>query len=323
MYAEQLRPFDLQLTTGPTVIAPVALVFEALGVGLAQGRAVMAVYTLLAAAGLYRAGWALHGPTVAALAVLVLCASAAAGPADTRDVIGEVAALAYLFWGVAALAAARSSGRSSHYAAAGSLFGLAVLTKGQFGLLAPCLVGAWLLTAGRPGGFPARHLVAVLVASAVPPALWQLHQLVVLGPTGFAEHLDEQSAALAVSAGARPLSRFLVGARTLLSSPAGTLSLVGLGYAWLAAIRFGWRREPVERLLLPAFAAAWLVWYLGLSIGYARYTVPFVAVCALFLALLSRDLVWGSRGRAAPTGAPGPRRCPACSAPGRRSSWRR
>src|SRR3982074_1376355 len=38
------RPFDLQLTTGPTVIGPVAAVFGMFGVGLRQGRVVMLVY---------------------------------------------------------------------------------------------------------------------------------------------------------------------------------------------------------------------------------------------------------------------------------------
>jgi 4-amino-4-deoxy-L-arabinose transferase-like glycosyltransferase len=290
IYAEELRPFDLQLTTGPTVIVPVALVFKALGVGLAQGRAVMVVYSLLAALGLYRVGRALYGPTVAGLAVVVLCASDRAGPGSTRDVVGEIAAVAYLFWGVDVFVAARRTGRATRYAVAGALLGLAVLTKGQVGLVLPAVGGVWLLTRGRPVGFSARHLLVLLAALVTPVALWQSFQLISLGVTGYVGHLDEQSANLSGSALAPPLSRALSGAAYLLFSPFAPLGLAALVYVWLDVRRRGWRREPAERLLLPTFAAISLVWYVGFSAAYGRYTLPLAAICSLFLAVLLRDL---------------------------------
>jgi 4-amino-4-deoxy-L-arabinose transferase-like glycosyltransferase len=302
VYDDGLRPFDLQLTTGPTVLAPVAATFRVFGVGLEQGRLVMVAYTLLAALGLYTVGRVLYGPTVGLLAVLVLCATNQAGPADTRAVVGEVAALAYLFWGVCLFAVARVTGRVSLHILAGGLFGLAVLTKGQFGLLMPGLAGVWLITRRQPGGFPVQHLFVVLVALLTPVVGWQVYQLVVLQPEGFIAHLRDQSAAVAVSTNAPLLSKTLSGVRYLLSSHMAILGLVALVYIWHGAVGRGWRREPAEKLVLPAFATAWLAWYLGMSMAWARYAIPLVTTCCLFVAVLIRDLGAGFRSSQRPGG---------------------
>ena len=84
----EISRYDLQLTTGPTVIAPIALVFDVIGVGLRPGRLVMLAYTLLAALGLYRFAASLYGPRVATTVVLALCAAGQASPASTRAVVG-------------------------------------------------------------------------------------------------------------------------------------------------------------------------------------------------------------------------------------------
>jgi 4-amino-4-deoxy-L-arabinose transferase-like glycosyltransferase len=291
VYAQDVRLFDLQLTTGPTVIAPIALVFKMFGVGLAQGRVVMVGYTVLAALGLYRLGRLLYGTSVAALAVLVLCATDRASPGVTRDVVGEVAALAFFFWGAALFVTARATGGTIRYVGAGLLFGLAILTKGQFGLLLPALVTVWLVTRGRPGDFRGRNLLLMLTLAMTSPALWQLYQMVDLGGAGFMDHLRGLSAASSVSATVLPFSNMSTGIRSLVSSSWAVLGLAGLAYVWLAAIGPGWRKAPAERLLLPTFASAWLVWYLSLSVGYDRYTIPLIATCALFAAALFCDLI--------------------------------
>src|SRR6185436_3800685 len=156
-----------------------------------QARLVMLGYTLLTAFGLYRLAGTLYGATVAALAVLVLCAAEGAGPASTRAVVGEIAALAYLTWGCVCFVRARRGGRRRADLAAGLLFGLAVVTKGQFGLLVPALIGTWLLTRRNAGGFAVARLAVVLIAFVTPIAMWQLVQLASLGLTGYVEHQQE------------------------------------------------------------------------------------------------------------------------------------
>jgi hypothetical protein len=291
-YAEQdVRPFDPQLTTGPTVIVPVAMVFKVFGAGLMQGRLVMVAYVLLAALGLYRAARSLYGPTVAMVAVLVLCAVGRASPTSTRDVVGEAAALALLFWGAQTFIVARRGGATVHFATAGLLFGLAILTKAQFTLLLPILAAAWLVTRGRSTGFLARHLFIALAGPVALGLAWQVYQVTVLGLSGFATHVREQSRVVSVSALGGPLGQAYVATRTLFFWHMATLGLIGLGYVWLTMLRRGLRDEPAERLLLPAFGAGWLVWFVGFSVGYDRYAAPLVAVCSVFLAVLYRDLI--------------------------------
>jgi hypothetical protein len=66
------------------------------------------------------------------------------------------------------------------------------------------------------------------------------------------------------------------------------LGLIGLAYILVTANRWG---APAERLLLPIFAVFWLAWYLGFSVGYARYAIPLIATCTLFAAVLARDVL--------------------------------
>ena len=75
------------------------------------------------------------------------------------------------------------------------LLGLAVLTKGQFGLLIPALIGVWLVTR-HSGGFAVRQLAAVCSALVTPVAAWQALQLVLLGLPAYLERQLEQRAAL-------------------------------------------------------------------------------------------------------------------------------
>jgi hypothetical protein len=281
-----LHRFDKQLTTGPTVIAPVAASFALFGIGLAQGRAVTLVYSLLAAVGLYQAGRRLYGSRVGLVAVLVLCAANDGGPASTRDVIGEVAALAFLVWGVTLLVAAEADTRFVAYAAAGLLLGFAVVTKAQFAIAVPSLVAGWLISRA----FTARHLAAILTGLVLPTAMWQGLQLVVLGPDGFRRHLQDQSAILSVSASVPPLSRAAIGAQYLLSSPVALAGLAGLVYVWYLALRPSARRSSAARLFLAAFATVWLAWYAGFSMAWPRYAMVLVGIGSLFAAVLMCDL---------------------------------
>jgi hypothetical protein len=140
-------------------------------------------------------------------------------------------------------------------------------------------------TSSRRTGPYAAVLLSMVVA---PVALWHTFQLVSLGPTGYMEHLRQQQAASAVSALAPVFSGAVTSIEYMQSSTASLLGLGGLFYVWPRIIR---RRESAERLLLPLFATFWLVWFVALSVGYARYAIPLIATCCLFQALLFHDVV--------------------------------
>ncbi len=289
IYDAEPHLFDLQLTTGPTVIAPVAAVLRASGGGLREARLVMAAYILLAVLGVYRLAQDVYGSGTGLLAVLVLCAAGDASPVFARAVVGEIAALAFLVWGFVVLARARRSGRVLHYAAAGALFGCAILTKGQFGLLVPALAVAWTVQRRR---FTWPGVLALSALLLAPPAAWQLFQLLSLGSNGYLEHLGEQQAASSVSAIAPFLSGSEASVMYLVSSAVPVFALIGLAYVWRARYR-----DTPERLSLVVFATFWLVWYVAFSVGYPRYAIPLVTLCCVFLAVLLRDAAAATRGR--------------------------
>jgi hypothetical protein len=284
--AGALHPFDVQLTTGPTVIGPVALSFALFGVGLPEGRVVMLVYALLAALGLYHAGRRLYGPQVGLVAVLLLCAADEAGPASTRDVVGEVAGFAYFAWGVCLLASAEADSQFTSYASAGLLLGLAVVTKAQFGLVLPALVVAWSMSRKTP----VQKLAATVAALTLPVAAWQTVEFALLGRDAIIPHLRDQVAILSVSANVPALSRTAVAAQYLVSSALGLAGLAGLAYVWYRGLRTGRRYCSTSDLLLPTFATAWLVWFLGFSMGWPRYAVTLAGTGSLFASALLCDL---------------------------------
>lgn len=168
-----LKLFDAMVTTGPTVIAPVALVFKLFGVGLAQARLVAVVYLLLGALGLFRVANQLYGNAVGTLSILVFASLGEAGAiVNGRNVLGEIAAITYLLWGASLFVSAQQTGRIRFYLLSGLLLGLAVLTKNQFIILAPVLVGLWATSRSQRQGFAFGDLCLMLTALAAPTVLW-------------------------------------------------------------------------------------------------------------------------------------------------------
>src|SRR5205823_8016604 len=113
-----------------------------------------------------------------------------------------------------------------------------------------------------------RRLGTIVAGIILPVAVWQTLQLVLLGWYGFLRHVQDQSAILSVSANVPPLSRAALGAQYVVSSAAGLVDLAGLAYVWHRALRLGTRCWLAPELFLAAFATAWLVWYLGFSMGW-------------------------------------------------------
>ncbi|HEY3057750.1 MAG TPA: glycosyltransferase family 39 protein [Chloroflexota bacterium] len=279
---EGVRLFDLQQTTGPTIVAPVALAFKLFGLGLTQARSVMVLYSLAAAAGLFVAARQLYGNVVAVMAVLVLCATNEAGPAATHDVVGEIAGVAFFVWAIAVWATKR------WYIVSGLLFGLAVLSKGQFGLVLPAIAAAWLFTRANNDGISARQAFTLGGAALAMIGAWQLTQLVVLTPGGYFTHLTEQSRTLSISSAVTPLSKTQTAIYNLLISRSAIIALSALAYVAVSGVR---RCASAERMVAIAFSGMWLVWFLVMSTGFTRYAIPLVAVCSLFAAELAHDLL--------------------------------
>jgi hypothetical protein len=288
--ADGFSAFSIGLSTGPTVIVPIALVFKGFGVSLGHARLIPITYLLLAAAGLFLLARETFGRAVAGVAVLTLASLGATGPlVFGREVLGEVPALAFLFWGVAAIAIGVRMRQDRWWLAAGLLFGLAVLTKLQMAVLVPAIITTAVLARLVDRTFSSRPWLLMLVTTAIPTAVWFGYQLATMGAPWFAQHIQELSGQGSAVIGTSPLRRTPAALAELLNSGFTVWGAGGLMYVWLLALKEDWRSSP-QRLLLPIFATLWLSWFVFLSIGWPRYAVPAVAACSLFSAKLLCDL---------------------------------
>ena len=120
------------------------------------------------------------------------------------------------------------------------LLGLAVLSRGQFALLALAVLGAWLVSrvALKTSSFiSVSSLAALLVGMAVPVIGWQAYQLLSLGLAGFQTHLQGQSAAVSVSSGVPFLSATGSNAELLLAARLAVVALIAMLYVVLPVAR--------------------------------------------------------------------------------------
>ncbi|MEI7645814.1 MAG: glycosyltransferase family 39 protein [Chloroflexales bacterium] len=292
--SEGFRYYGPTVGVGPTVMVPIALVFQLFGVGLLQGRLVIAAYGLLALAVGFALARKIHGGRVALLSLALLLASRTVGfdgiVEYSRQVLGEIPGLAFLFLGaIAWISALRDRSRITLWSAlAGLSFGLALVTKNQFVLILPPTLALLALLDWRYYRVStwAHRLLPVIIACACF-GLWTLVQLQFLGPGGFAANLAQtrQAAGGAIFVFDREASLRAV---RYIIQPYGGLLLPALAYGlWRCRAR---TPQALSELLLLLLPILWLCWYL-VSLGWPRYAFPAVAFGALAVARLLADMI--------------------------------
>jgi hypothetical protein len=316
--AEGFRHFGPTTGVGPTVLLPIAAIFKVAGIGLLQARLVMVAYLLAALALFVLVTRRLYGGATAALAAALLITVPGVNLLYLgRQVLGEVPALAFLLLGALLwLRAAEATRRATGQLALAALaFGLAALTKNQFGLLlAPTFALLMLLDRGYYRQLRPRFFVIPLAGVIGAVALSYLGQLLIAaaatGDAGATLRLMREASggAIFVFSPARWLAslKFLVSPEVY-----GYWALPGLLYG--AALARERSRRGLQQGLLVGFACVGLAWFAFGSIGWPRYAFPALAVAALFVAKLFVDLVaaltrttgaaTAGRGQAASVGA--------------------
>jgi hypothetical protein len=185
-------------------------------------------------------------------------------------------------------------------------FGLAALTKNQFGLLlVPSILALWLADRVYYRSLTWRFFAFPLLGVLGAMALGYLTQLAIaMAGSGDALETVRQSreasaGAIFVFSPARALSSL-----KFLASPDvfGSWGIPALIYA--AALARERSRTGVQQALLVAFAAIGLAWYTVGSIGWPRYAFPALAVSALFVAQLFHDLIRAFGRALMPTASP-------------------
>jgi hypothetical protein len=238
LHGGHVTPFDVYISTGPTVLLPVAGLFALFGPHLWLARLVPTSGYLMLLLGGWRTGSRLSGRVggLAVLAAILGVNAMADWPVSsvpgTGAVLGEYSSAAFLLWAAAFI--------SNRPRLAGVLIGLATLTKLVAGLALPGFVLAVFLVRGRQAWRDSTKTSARLVSGALLPLLaWQLVEVAVLGPDGYRRHVYDFmlffSGAGSGLAGGRSggLPSRLLSLSQTLNGPAWLLSarrrLVGLG----------------------------------------------------------------------------------------------
>lgn len=273
--SQGLRLIDPAIQTGPTVLLPIALVFDLFGAGLAQARLTMIPFALLMLVAFAWVARHLVGPA-ALLATIFLVAGTLEPYASflymSRQVLGEVPALGMyliglLFWW---RAVHRKPKRFRDLAFAGIAWGLAMVTKNQVLLLLPVSLALLFLLDRiyyHQTTWPMFVVPGMLALTCV--AAWYATQLVIVGP----EQFQHNAEILREGFNLHILSFSLIHLRH------------GLGVIW----RTGWwlwgfpgvlwglqqAREKnfygFSHASTLVFLLAGLFWFVGLSVGWGRY----------------------------------------------------
>ncbi len=299
--SEGFRYFGPTIGVGPTVMLPVALVFQLSGVDLLPARLVIVVYLFAALLIFYLLAHRLHGSRLALLTLLLLLASRTRGFEGMieygRQVLGEVPGLAWLGAGLLAYTGAILHPQRRPWLAllAGVGFGLALITKNQFALIVMpglCLLAFLDWRVFRVGDWWTRLAPPLLAGSFF--AGWMLIMLAFLGPTDFSANLAKTRQAAGGAIFVFDLSASARAARYLIQVYGGLLIPALLYSLWRCR-----QRSPLAfaELAPTLFATLWLGWYLT-SLGWPRYAFPAVVLGAPAVARMIGDLIgWLVRKR--------------------------
>ncbi len=179
------QPFDPNISTGPTLILPGALMWLASDGSLTAMRLIPVTYFFALLAGLwvllYR--WMGRWTALAGLAGPLLLSILS--PDITNEslmpgrFVGEIAALALLVWSAVLVS-------TNHPIAAGLLAGLTILTKANFALGVVVLATVWLLTLWLSGGRGYVRFVTRFTPAVLGPLLvFEAYKLLNLGAVGY------------------------------------------------------------------------------------------------------------------------------------------
>lgn len=301
--SEGLRHYGPTIGVGPTVMLPIAGVFQVAGVGLLQARLVMVLYLAVTLGLMFWLARHLLGVRAAWVVGALLLTSPAIDMVEYgRQVLGEVPGLAFMAGGFLLWFLRWRRARWWELLLVGLLLGLSVVTKYQYLLvLGATLLLAWgmnLLWFKRPQRL---FLIPGIVTAAIFGA-WQIFTLVYLGPATIGENLASLREFTAGAAAVFSQELMLRSLNELFSAKGFLWTLFPvLGYSlyWLArphgviaaAPDFAAAQDRRHQLaILYALVIINLVWYVVASVSWLRYAFVGLAFATFFVALTFANL---------------------------------
>lgn len=293
------RIMDSSIGSGPTLIVPIALMFEVTGVGMLQARLVAVAMGLFALAVYIVLARRLVGPS-AALGATVLLLAGTPEPYTgfvmlSRQALGEVLAFGWFICGIWCWLRAHDKGRSRWWwlIFSGLALGLAIVTKSQSQVVLPVVLAAICLADRlyyRQSTWMA-FIIPGLIAGGCAAA-WYGVQLFVLGFAGFVENMNMLRIGAATISPGFDLSLVRNAIGSLWRSGFLLWGLPGLLYGiWLARTR---SRSGLAHAWVLTLVVIWLIWFVFFSIGWARYGFVALALLPIWSARLIYDTIRSS-----------------------------
>ncbi len=281
-------------SVGPTVILPLALSFKLFGVGLLQGRLVMAAWLVFTIVAFYSLGRELFGIRSAVLAVLLLLSFPSGILMLGRQAIGEVPALGLMLFGYLIWLRATRLNNYWYYATAGLLFGLAAVTKGQFivmiiGMLGICaIINLW---------FYKRSVMPILLIGSIVSmciASWIGWQIYYFGVQTFQENTAKMNELAKVTLGLNK-SNTIIAIKYIIGTDSNHFFyffgipsiLYAISYCYLNKNR----EDAIIVVSLVLFMLLCLAYYTFWIIPVPIYAFAHTAVTSIFVAKLLNDLI--------------------------------
>lgn len=188
------QPFPPQVTTGPSVLLPVAAAFAFTGVSLPAARAVMTLFLLGFLWQVYLLSRRVSptGGNWVCAAVYGLFLLVPLAPWMSSIVLGELPSVFFLLSGITVLAGAIDRQRPALAFAAGLLLGLAVLAKIVAIICAVAILPAVLVCDELRGRrlLGLRFALLALIGLLVAPAAFEGVKIAVLGCDGYRDNVD-------------------------------------------------------------------------------------------------------------------------------------
>ncbi len=278
--------------TGPTVLYPIGFIHELLPDNLFAARALIALYMLAAIAGLFLLVRALTRWEIALASVFLFMVAGYAN-FDTlwlaRQVLGEVPAYAFLFFGLWFLVRALREPRAWNIIWSAVFLGLTVLTKNQLiWVLAPSLGVMFLLDLFY---FKQKRWLVFFAAGAacvVTFAAWSLISLSMVGDDR-AFYLATQSAAFKVTYLGVNFFRIKESLKMFLFS--GFVAVLGIPLLVVFFSAFQRSLQGLVRAVFVVTAGFGLVNLFFLSLPWARYLNTGIVLGLPVIAIFMNDLV--------------------------------
>jgi 4-amino-4-deoxy-L-arabinose transferase-like glycosyltransferase len=293
--AEGYQTYGTVQSTGPTIIVPIALGFKLLGVGLWQGRLIVAAYLLFTLTVFYSVGRELFGRGTALLALVLLLGSRTAPILwYGREALGDVPALGlflagWLVW----LIGMRKNQAVWYFVVSGLLIGAAMVSKGQYSLMGiGAIAGAailnWIYYRQR-GGF--RSLVIVTIVASLCLAAWWAWQIFYYGQNTFQENAGKLSQLASATYGFH-LAWVVDALKFFIKPELGSFyqywGIPALLYAsWLAAKRSSKDSYRLAPFLI--FTLVWFAYYIFWTLPWPQIAFAPATITALFVAKLWAD----------------------------------